>query len=1004
MDATQIDLEKKRFQEAVNFLKKTKVNKNSQLQTLHQVDWYIVAGADKTGKTSLLKNSDLHFYLSRKAELVQQHQELNWWVSKEAVFLDLPAAILSDEKISLQNLLSKLIKKYSYKKRLRGILLVISVKDIIQLNAEKKEEFCKSINIFLENITRKFSQPVPVYLLINKCDLVSGFQEFFGAYAKDERQQAWGFPLLSSGKITEETENEFNHLLQRLNQQLIWRLHHEPDLDKRNAIKDFPVQFAHLKNHLTEFITGLCANWQSTYLSGIYFTSAVQNTAINNPNSTQTSLIVKTNNPSKAYFIHDLLEKTIVQSTENSKQQVIKQPNNPFIYIAAFAVIGAAALLFSLSYNTNSERSKEATQLLQEYENNNQVSTDLYTEASNIKYLATANSILQPQHSWQTFLPGAHQNAVLASTISKIYNKQLNHFLLPTIKETLENALTSNTTDPALLYATLKTYLMLSNRNQFNGSYFYQTIATLWQQNKNSTLTLPLLNQLQQILQQHYLSANINPQIVTNARNILTQLPTDDLAFAIVKSNFTNQPLLTLNLSANKTAGELFALRDTQVGISSFYTSNVYKQLNGNLFNLAAYSALRGDWVLGLNNTQTGITPEQLSLQLRQEYVMAYAKAWHAFIDNIQIKSFNNFDDLHTALTSLGSTSSPLIQLIQLIKSNVPQEIINTDPELNSLANIQFNGQGNTLQNILTATSALNTYLKPDSNKAIFNLTKQRFLNNGNNDPIANLFNLSSQYPAPFQYWLYQIATNSWQLMLNQTTVYINQEWQNNIWPQYLSQINNRYPFSANASQEVSIDSFINFFAVDGLMDHFYTNYLQDFINTNTNPWQLKSLNGAALNIKSSTLHTFSHAIHLQHLFFPNSDKHLFLPFTIEPVKFSDNLYAAVIKLGNQQTILYSNQAPASSAFRWPDDANQTNFIVTFYHKDKSTNVINFSGPWALWHFMQASNLIPSQQPKHWDGSITRNDDTLQFLISTQHKTNVFDATLFAYFKPGETL
>ena len=36
---------------------------------------------------------------------------------------------------------------------------------------------------------------VPVYMLFTKCDLIAGFDEFFGDMRKSERAQAWGTTL-----------------------------------------------------------------------------------------------------------------------------------------------------------------------------------------------------------------------------------------------------------------------------------------------------------------------------------------------------------------------------------------------------------------------------------------------------------------------------------------------------------------------------------------------------------------------------------------------------------------------------------------------------------------------------------------------------------------------------------------------------------------------------------------------------------------------------------------
>jgi type VI secretion system protein ImpL len=69
----------------------------------------------------------------------------------------------------------------------------------------------------------------PVYVLVTKTDLLSGFQEYFLNLNRDDRAQVWGFTLPYDPKATvtavrEVFNTEFDLLYQRLNQGMHERL------------------------------------------------------------------------------------------------------------------------------------------------------------------------------------------------------------------------------------------------------------------------------------------------------------------------------------------------------------------------------------------------------------------------------------------------------------------------------------------------------------------------------------------------------------------------------------------------------------------------------------------------------------------------------------------------------------------------------------------------------------------------------------------------------------
>src|SRR5690606_32490540 len=129
-----------------------------------------------------------------------------------------------------------------------------------------------------QDIQQHFPHALPCYLLITKCDLLSGFAEFFAESAHDEIAQAWGVTFNSSkgGKLHDIFADHFNALIKKLNQQLIWRLHQERNPMARPYIKDFPLQVERLKEFISDFIKKSYGAHLNLALKGVYLTSATQ--------------------------------------------------------------------------------------------------------------------------------------------------------------------------------------------------------------------------------------------------------------------------------------------------------------------------------------------------------------------------------------------------------------------------------------------------------------------------------------------------------------------------------------------------------------------------------------------------------------------------------------------------------------------------------------------------------------------------------------------------------
>jgi type VI protein secretion system component VasK len=323
----------------------------------------------------------------------------------------------------------------------------------------------------------------------------------------------------------------------------------------------------------------------------------------------------------------------------------------------------------------------------------------------------------------------------------------------------------------------------------------------------------------------------------------------------------------------------------------------------------------------------------------------------------------------------------------------VPSNALAISPELAYLTRFTnpklINGINHYFENLH------NYLLKAKTLAGAYQLTKQRFLNDGASDPINNLLNLAGETSNPIRFWFYQIAQNSWQQLLISTQQFLQNKWGNLVWPTYYNQIVNRYPFSSHSMQYVSLNSFINFFEPSGVLQNYFSRYLRPFINTNKMPWKMLSLNGRSLNINNSILKSFEKLPELQKIFFPNNSSQLNIAFTLTPTQLSDNLANATLTLGNQ-IAKFAPYNTDAQPLTWPDAKNTQQLSLTFVNDNGVSKTLNFNNAWGLWQLFARSNLKQMTNSDSVKGFIIDGNDGVRFILKPQSKINPFNLKLFS--------
>ena len=244
---------KDKMQQAISQLKSSELGVNYRGNAaLYALPWYMIIGASASGKSTLLRHSGLNFPFSSQEEIHVQGfggtRNCDWWFSDEAVILDTAGRYTTEDsdKEEWQSFL-KLLKRNRSRLPINGIMVSMSLHDLLTCDEEGVAWHVKVIRERIEELYTQFGFVFPVYLMFTKCDLLQGFTEFFAEMSEEDRKQIWGFNFFEEA---EDSQVQLDHAMQSFDmlyeKLCLLRLHKisaEHNKARKFTLYQFPDQF-----------------------------------------------------------------------------------------------------------------------------------------------------------------------------------------------------------------------------------------------------------------------------------------------------------------------------------------------------------------------------------------------------------------------------------------------------------------------------------------------------------------------------------------------------------------------------------------------------------------------------------------------------------------------------------------------------------------------------------------------------------------------------------------
>lgn len=329
---------------------------------VHALPWFLVLGGKSSGKSTLLNNVTLNSSIKNELSV---RENCSWHYFDNSIILNLTSKYLNksyDLHISKEwDYLLVLMKKTRKKEPINGIIITISIDDLISKDEDILFRESLLVKKKVDEIISVFDAQIPIYIIVTKMNKIFGFSETQNYVLEKNTQSILGYTnddYNNTDNINKNIDKSVNYISDNL-KELIKELFFQKnkDLDK---IIYFSKEFTLLSEKLTNYINSIFDDNLYQYLPkyrGLYLTGIISNDFSNLfslKNELKNKEILNLSMPINISHINNLFKK-VIPGDRNifSFLKLDKQ-----FYFRFFLTVLIALFVtgwFALSYKQNNE-------------------------------------------------------------------------------------------------------------------------------------------------------------------------------------------------------------------------------------------------------------------------------------------------------------------------------------------------------------------------------------------------------------------------------------------------------------------------------------------------------------------------------------------------------------------------------------------------------------------------------------------------------------------------
>lgn len=862
--------------------------------------------------------------------------------------------------------------------------------------------------------------------------------------------------------------NEYALLEQRLNARLIERLQQERDPVRRDLIYGFPQQFGALKTTLQSFLDSVFkpnAFEDRALLRGVYFTSGTQEGSpidrligvMAQSMNLDRQQLARQTGTGRSYFIEKML--TAVALTERGLVGVNARVERRRKWLARGALAATVATVLSvgtlwvISFRANQVYISQVDQKIAPLSQTVQSLSPAQRDVLAVLPLLTAVRHLAGDPPAMSRGLGLYQGDMLKAESGSVYRKLLIALFAPRLVTRLEEQLRSGGSSD-FLYEGLKAYLMLADSEHYDPDFIKAWVALDWDQSLPRDLApdqrQALGEHLLALFERHPPSARLDERLIDDVRGQLQRLPVAQRVYERVRRQKLpdNVPDFRLTDAAGRDAALVFARKSGKpLGdpLSGFFTAKGYHEA----FLVAGLSQAgtlaEEQWVLGLDVAdQQNVA--SLAKDVRRLYFQDYQHQWEALLADIDFVPITSVAQATDVLRVISGATSPLKKLLmavakethlqqqdtllveqhktvedgvgqlkQRLGSMLGQEPANhataaasvEDPvsaqfaELNAFV-AASEGESAAIDSLLADLNTLYVQVS-----ALVGASGDALLGEAKNTASAAAARVvlnAEREPPVVQRLVKSVVGSTTNTLMGGVRRQLNAAWVSDVVNVYRQSLSGRYPMSPGSAREATLDDFGLFFGVGGVMDNFFRNYLQPYVDTSASTWRWQPGAAQKLGINASILQTFQRAAAIRDAFFRSGGVQPIVRFELKPVAMDASINQFLLDLDGQQ-ISYDHGPSRPVAMQWPK-AGSIGVVRLSISPPAATgrSGITLDGAWAWFRLLERSDLIPGSSPDRFNLRLRVDNASITYELRANSAFNPFKSRVLSGFSLPERL
>lgn len=649
---------------------------------------------------------------------------------------------------------------------------------------------------------------------------------------------------------------------------------------------------------------------------------------------------------------------------------------------------------------------------------------------------------------------GLYQGGKLGAGANALYTNALDNVLLPRLLLQLEAEMRGGFGQPEFLYEATRVYLMLGSQGPLDKNLVEAWMRLDWQRLYPGLAAQPLrddlMTHLTALLNAPLPAVPLDGNLVESARATFSRVSVAQRVYSRIRDSAQAAavPPWVPGDAMGAAGVGLFSRASGKPltdGIPGFYTVKGFHLVLLPALTHASADVASESWVLGSTQQIDPSSPDMLNLEKNviQLYEQDYENQWNTMLNDLQLTPATNIGQATQTLYVLGSPQSPMQKLLASIATQLQLSMAPAAPApaaggatnpvsaaLNSdtaalqglmgpaavgaaptlpgaevdayyqpLINYVGSGTGSPMSLTLTLINSLQQQLAQLASSVPGGGAAQAPSAGG--DPASLLQGEAQHDPQPVARWLQAMSANANDLRGGSAAKAAAAAFNGAGGPaQLCSQaVNGRYPFTPSSSTDIPLGDFTHLFAPNGMIDTFFTQQVQQFVDTSHATWQIQPVNGVTPPISQGALAEFQRAENIKQLFFAAGAQPS-VQFTITPVSLDSSAAQVSLQLGSAVTVNYAHGPQVPTQISWPGtDGMQTARLIITPTGGGFPVEIDASGPWALFRLFSQGSLVQNGSADQYTITFSQNGHTASFSISAGSVLNPFAPGTLANFQ-----